>query len=71
MQTARARGLQETSKISRATYVDLYRLLYLELLGAEEYDQAECDDEVSASWGFVLGFVWAVGEASWVGLMEA
>ena len=57
MQTARARGRQDTSKISRAEYVDLYRLLYLELLGAEDYDQAECDGEVSGS---ALWAVWDI-----------
>ena len=44
------RAMPSVSAIRKEDYLHVYRLLYVELVGSEEYDEAECDAEATDDW---------------------
>ena len=42
--------LDRRDSLGKEDYIACYRLLYLELLGASEYDEADCDAEAMEEW---------------------
>ena len=48
--TAVERGCHDTSRIAKEDYLTIYRLLYIILLGVDEYNDAECEMEALEEW---------------------